>query len=271
MRYQYHLACRSPGQCLPQHKETIIMAQDSLNDAYRVAQIHFRHFIELADVLVTLRGIEQLYCELAFLDATQKEQILLADMQPDSKDWTAQVMQKVASDLIEVLSSRSFDPRLAVQGTDSEPKIVTAQSGGSWYVDLFGKLNPIENIRSIMEMLREWKSDKDKKRLLNSRIGQELIRQDISNRIAEIALIRQTAEILRQHQVAEEDVHHLLGSRVASLAEGVLLFVHRARSIKIIDLDKYRQVISAGKSDINFTSFLSEHDSLPSLWSVQNW
>jgi hypothetical protein len=247
------------------------MAQDNHNEYYRVAQIHFRHFIELSDVLVTLRGIDQLYCELAFLDATQKEQILLADMQPDSEAWIAQVMQKVATDLIEVLSSRTFDPRLAVQGTDSEPKIVTAHSGGSWNVDLFGKLNPIENIKAIMEMLREWKSDKDKKRLLSSKIGQELIRQDISERIAQIPVIRKTAEILRQQKVAEDDVQRLLGSRVASLAEGVLLFVHRTQSIKIIDLDKYRQVISAGKSDINFTSFLNEHDALPSLWSVQNW
>ena len=247
------------------------MALDNHNDYYKVAQIHFRHVIELSDVLVTLRGIDQLYCELAFLDATQKEQILLADMQPDSEAWTAQVMRKVATDLVEVLSSSTFDPRVAVQGTDSEPKIVSAHSGGSWYIDLFGKLNPIENIKSIMEMLREWKSDKDKKRLLNSKIGQELIRQDISNRIADIPVIRNTAAILRQQKVAEEDVQRLLGSRVASLAEGVLLFVHRAQSIKIVDLDKYRQGISAGKSDINFNSFLNEHDALPSLWSVQNW
>lgn len=247
------------------------MAQENHNDYYRVAQIHFRHFIELSDVLVTLRGIDQLYCELAFLDATQKEQILLANMQPDSEAWIAQVMQKVATDLVEVLSSRTFDPRVAVRGTDSEPKMVTAHSGGSWNIDLFGKLNPIETIRSIMEMLREWKSDKDKKRLLNSKIGQDLIRQDISTRIAEMAVIRKTAEILRQQKVAEDDVHRLLGSRIESLAEGVLLFVHRAQSIKIIDLDKYRQVISAGKADINFSAFLNEHDSLPSLWSVQNW
>jgi len=247
------------------------MIHNGHNAFYTVAQIHFREFIGLPDVLTTLKGIDKLYCELAFLDATVKEQSLLANMQPDSEKWIAQVMLKVASDLTQVISNKSFDPRVAVQGTDSEAKVVTAHAGGSWHIDLFGKLNPIENIKSIMEMLRDWKSDKDKQRLLNSKIGQELIHQDISNKIAETDLVRQVANILGQTKSSEDDVQRMLDKRVESLTEGVLLFVHRIKFIKIIDIDKYKQVLSAGKLSIEFASFLNEHDSLPSLWSVQNF
>jgi hypothetical protein len=78
------------------------------------------------------------------------------------------------------------------------------------------------------------------------------------------------ANILGQTKSSEDDIQRILDKRVESLTQGVLLFVHRIKSIKIIDIDKYKQVLSAGKLSIEFTSFLNEHDSLPSLWSVQN-
>lgn len=246
------------------------MTNTDSDSPYSVAQVHLREFIDLPDAIRTLAGLDKLYGELAFLDATLNEQSQLVRLRPDSEKWAAHVQETIGRDFWKTVSDASFDPSVAVRGTDAEPRIVTAHPAGSWIIDLVGKINPIENIKSLLEMVRDWKTDKDRKRLLNSKIGIELIKQEIEAKTKQVDLVVKTVDLLKRVNVPDEDIQNYVVRRIGGITEGVLLAAQGTRSVDVVEFARYITLLQPQDPSIQIAFLMNEHGALPGVWSIGN-
>jgi hypothetical protein len=235
-----------------------------------IAQIHFPADTELRRVVATLAGIERAYAECAFLDATLEEADTLIALRPPNERWTAEVTGRVAKHLLSTTQHERFDAGFAIAETDAAPRVLTARPSQSWVVDLIGKLNPIEALRPILEIIRDWRPDRDRKHLANSKLAQEVVASAIANQLSQLDLIERSAQLLRQAGVGDEEVQGFVSRRISNIASAGALAAQGVSSVEVSPLDQYRAIGATQVGVADLDALERSQDLLPGVWSMHN-
>ncbi|MCU0225872.1 MAG: hypothetical protein MUF27_17800 [Acidobacteria bacterium] len=164
-----------------------------------------------------LGSIASIYAEFAWIDSAMEEAVFVSDVKRDRRDMFPECLEAAGHCLITETKSPRFvaEPRIA--NTASEPLLLSARSG-SWVVDLLGKLNPLSALESFITLGRDWSTERENRRLQNSKLAEEVIAQRLTNKAAEFALFRQVAGFLRESGVSEKEVSAFIKGRVRALA-----------------------------------------------------
>lgn len=233
-------------------------------EGYGVAKVHFREGQDLRDVVTALAGVDRTYSELAFLDGTLSEWHSIVEHEPPSETVDARVAAVIARRLVATANHPDFDASFAVDATIAGARVVTARPSGSWVLELLGKLNPIESLKSVLELVRDWGPDRDKKQLLNSKLAQDVVAQRIANQIAELDLVRQSAELLERGGIEHEQISRFVSGRVTSITGGA---IRAAIGVRAADITSAQMYAQRPRDMRILTSSVDRAESAPLLWA----
>ena len=234
-----------------------------------IAKIHFPDNIELAEAIAALAGIERIYSEIAICDSTMDELAAIARVRDDS-DWYSHTTRIAAAQLVKIAATDKFDATYAIRRTDYAPRVITAHETGSWVVDLVGKLNPIESLKSVLELMRDWSAERDRKRLLNSKLAQEVVSTQIANDMANLDVLQKAAAMLKDGGVDESTVQLFVDQRVRQLIGGAVVATSASKSTEVMTLPEYQGTLNVEDTERAVMEYLAEIEKLPSVWSNSN-
>jgi hypothetical protein len=187
--------------------------EPNLRASLAQATLHFQDGVEVSEVIVGLASFERGYSELVWLDAALEDAAGILRARSD-ESWHRDTLQATAQSVLQLTRDKRFDATFAVRNTRSSLRVASARAGGSWVIDLVGKLNPIQALESLLRTIRDWKAEATAKQLENSRLAQEVVKKSIENRAGEIAVLRDTLDLLREADVDERTVQQFVATRV---------------------------------------------------------
>ncbi len=241
-------------------------------EGYAVAKIHLPGYIEIPTLISALQATDVIYSELAFLDSTSRELDSLRKITPPGPDWNWERSARwvTVKNLIDSASDPSFDARYAILGTEYTPKIITAQNGGSWIIDLLGKLNPIEGLKSVIEMIRDWKTDKDSKRIQNSKLAQEAWGLELANNLTQLKILKEARDLIEGTTYSSKEAEEFIMNRALQIASGAFRAIGNTQASEFIELDAYKDQLSSPEEVNTLASQMSLQSQLPAVWSNKN-
>jgi len=237
-------------------------ANDSSTEGHGIVKVHFEENISIPLFVRTLVNVHKAYAEFAFLDSAVQEVNDVSRASIDDEHWGILARRSAATQLQKALAEEGFDPVYAIQGTRHDLRILTAQPSDSWIIDLVGKLNPVEAVKSLLTFVRDWKTDKRIREAEHSRLVQDILKQDIANRLQALELVRQGADLLRSGGVPEDKVERFVRERVESAAQAAVLGDPGWKSVELIDIQEYQER--------PLLVHIQEISALPSVWRADN-
>lgn len=253
------------------------MKEEENKSQQAVAHIHFEDGLELYEVITALVGVDHFYSELAWLDSALEEAIRLSDSLPDAfqkrhreerTPLPVAIAKVAARNLITLSKHPDFDAVFAVRRTRAAARIAGVRAEGSWVVDLVGKLNPIESLRQILELIRDWRADNRHKELLNSKLAQDVLAMEIANKASEVDVVQRTVQLLRDAEYPKEEIDTFLHARIASMSSSALQMYAGSKGIEVTRMWEYdfQELPERQKESITYATQKAE--ALPSVWDA---
>lgn len=240
------------------------------NDGYGAALIHFDNNQELHDIVIGLVGCQRLYAELAWIDSVLEEIREIESEYSDDIFHSPKIVELGIEKLLAISRDKDFDPEYPLRGTQSALRVATARDGGSWVVELIGKLNPIEALHKILVLVRDWQSTKERNRLKNSQLAQEVIALQLENQVREIGVLGDAIHLLEVNGLDSDEVSELIRGRLSNVVQSSTYINYSVKQIDVISTQKEAESPTEKNVQASIREVRAENEQRLAVWDRSN-
>jgi hypothetical protein len=202
---------------IPEIPASEIPWQKRRGNEYAILHLRLATGLPMRGAATLLGSIASIYAEFAWIDAAIEEALFVSDLERHGRTMLPEYLEAAGHCLIAETRDRGFLAEQRIANTASEALLLSARSG-SWIIDLVGKLNPLSAIESFIKLGRDWSTERENRRLQNSKLAEEVVAQRLANRAAEFAVFREVVGFLRESGVPKKDISTFLSGRIRALA-----------------------------------------------------